>query len=81
VRPTNKRFFAAAPENKRVATFQATHDLSGLRVFNEYSIDVVLLHGVARRFFADENFFGVAAHFFKQLFTDKAVVNHDVGTL
>jgi hypothetical protein len=77
---TEQRFFATAPEYKRIATLQATDDFPVLTTRHQQSIDFILRHSMARCFFADVDLLGIGAAVIEQFARDEAVINDDIGT-
>src|SRR5215213_2142562 len=71
--------FAAAPEQKRVASLEPHDALSGQPVCYEQTIDLVLRRLPTAADFADINALGFLANMTEQLRINQVVVDHNVA--
>src|SRR5579872_4257484 len=74
-----QRLFAAAPEDERVAAFEAYHSTTKLRMGDKQGIDLLLFHGVATGTFTDKNEFRVGMCFLKNGSVDEPIIHHNIG--
>ncbi|CCJ89637.1 hypothetical protein BN132_1565 [Cronobacter turicensis 564] len=75
------QFFAAAPENKRVAAFQAHHGFALAGEINQHLVGLMLRHRVRARAFPDTDAVGVATHQIQHAVAHQMVVKHDIRLL
>ena len=71
--------FAAAPENKRIATLQSHHQIASLRLGNQNRIDALLRHGMFAAAFGDGYQPGVRIDQCQHPIIHQPIMHHDFG--
>ena len=75
------QLFAAAPENKRVAAFQANHRIARFRRLYQHAVNVLLRYGDAGGAFTHADCLRVATHQLADFRRDQIVVKHHIRLL
>src|SRR4051794_37580286 len=72
-------FFAAAPEDERVAAFEPRHGFAGARLLDEYTVNLLLRSRGLAGALAHINQFSAAPRITERFGVDEIVVNDHVG--
>src|SRR3990172_4174246 len=73
--------FAAAPEDERIAAFQAYDGLSTASALNQNRVDLLLCRAATADILADVNVLGVAPRKVQHFASDQAIVHNHVRFL